>query len=200
LKPLFDHFSIIAPIYERFIHPQDPTKLRSLIPDILNGVLLDAGGGTGRVSQFLHDKAAHIIVADGSLEMLRKAIIKDGIQPVLSRTEGLPFQNDTFDCIIMVDALHHVDNQSDTAFELWRVLKPGGRLIIEEPNIHFTNIKLLALAEKLALMQSHFLTPEKISQLFDLDGSNVSIEYEDQLAWICIEKKHIQLLFDLRNS
>lgn len=188
MKPLFDHFSIIAPIYERFIHPQDPAKLRSLIPNIPNGVLLDAGGGTGRVSQFLHDKAAHIIVADGSFEMLRKARSKDGIQTVSSHIERLPFQNDSFDCIIMVDSFHHVDNQSDTASELWRVLKPGGKLIIEEPNVLFASIKLLALAEKLALMQSHFLTPENISRLLDRDGSIVRIEYEDQLAWICVEK------------
>lgn len=189
MKPLFDHFNLLAPIYENFIHPQNPSKLRSLMPDNPKGVLLDAGGGTGRVSQYLHGKVEHIIVADVSFEMLQVAKRKAGIQTVGGQTESLPFQNDTFDCIIMVDAFHHVEDQLATAADLWRVLKPGGWLIIEEPNIHFMGVKLIALAEKLALMQSHFLAPEKIVRLFDQKSQDVKVEYEDKIAWICVRKE-----------
>ncbi|EKD87621.1 MAG: hypothetical protein ACD_35C00311G0007 [uncultured bacterium] len=188
MKPLFEHFNLLAPIYEYFIHPNDPIKLQSLIPDNHQGILLDAGGGTGRVSQYLHRKAEHIIVADVSFEMLQEAQRKAGIQTVRGQTESLPFQNNTFDCIIMVDAFHHVENQFRTASELRRVLKPGGWLIIEEPNIRFLGVKLIAIAEKMALMQSHFLAPEHIVQYFDHKNFNVKVEYEDKLAWICVEK------------
>jgi len=41
----------------------------------------------------------------------------------------------SFDRVLMVDALHHVVNQAETICELYRVLKPGGRLVIEEPDL-----------------------------------------------------------------
>jgi ubiquinone/menaquinone biosynthesis C-methylase UbiE len=188
LKTFLDHFGLLAPFYEFFIRPKDPEKMRSLVHLPANGIVLDAGGGTGRVSQYLRSKAAQIVVADISFEMLREAQKKDGLQPVLSYTEDLPFKNDTFDCIIMVDALHHVSDQLKTAEELWRILKPGGGLIIEEPNIHSLGVKFIALAEKLALMRSHFLSPQQILGLFQGKSSMVRVELEDALAWIIVEK------------
>ncbi len=57
----------------------------------------------------------------------------------------------------MVNALHHVCNQQETVNELWRTLQPGGRIVIEEPDVRTFAVKLFALGEKLALMRSHFL-------------------------------------------
>ncbi len=188
MKTKLDHFGILAPFYETFIHPGEPTKLKSLVPDNPRGILLDAGGGTGRISQFLHGKAGQIIVADETFAMLREAREKDGLRPVRSHAEKLPFQNDFFDSIIMVDALHHVVDQTETAAELWRVLKPGGRLIIEEPNFNSFRGKFIAFAEKLALMRSHFLSPEQIVALFDDKGAKAHIELADAMAWIILDK------------
>jgi ubiquinone/menaquinone biosynthesis C-methylase UbiE len=188
LRPIFDHFSLLAPFYEFFIRPKNPEKIGSLTHIPTDGIVLDAGGGTGRVAQYFRGKAAQIVIADGSFQMLREAQKKDGLQPVLSFTENLPFQSDTFDCIIMVDALHHVADQLKTSDELRRILKPGGRLIIEEPNIHVLGVKFLALAEKLALMRSHFLSPQQITALFRGNPVVTHIEFEDALAWIIVEK------------
>jgi ubiquinone/menaquinone biosynthesis C-methylase UbiE len=188
VKPFFDHFSLLAPFYEFFIPPRNPEKIELLAQLPSDGIVLDAGGGTGRVAQYFRGKAAQILVADGSIKMLREAQKKDGLHPVLSFTENLPFQNDTFDCVIIVDALHHVADQLKTCDELWRILKPGGRLIIEEPNIQFLSIKLIAFAEKLALMRSHFLSPQKIITLFQGKPALTRIELEDALAWVIVEK------------
>jgi ubiquinone/menaquinone biosynthesis C-methylase UbiE len=188
LKIRLDHFDTLAPYYESFIHPSDPQKLKSLVPDMPQGIMLDAGGGTGRVSQFFHEKAAQIIIADESFDMLREACKKEGIQPVRSFTESLPFHDSCFDCIIMVDALHHVANQSATVSELWRVLKPGGIILIEEPNFDLFRGKLIAFAEKLALMRSHFLSPDQIIGLFDGKSTKRRIELEGSMAWVLVEK------------
>ncbi|OQY37129.1 MAG: hypothetical protein B6243_01300, partial [Anaerolineaceae bacterium 4572_5.2] len=66
--------------------------------------------------------------------------------------ERFPFPDNSFDRALVVDALHHFHNQEQAIAELVRVLKKGGRLVIEEPDIHRFAIKLVALAEKAALM------------------------------------------------
>jgi len=87
------------------------------------------------VAQFMNGKAHPIVVADLSYEMLIIASQKDGLSPVCSHTETLPFPDETFARVIMVDALHHVCNQRHTVDELWRVLQPGGCIVIEEPDV-----------------------------------------------------------------
>jgi ubiquinone/menaquinone biosynthesis C-methylase UbiE len=189
LKLKFDHFGILAPFYEHFIPPTVPDKLLALANVPTDGLILDAGGGTGRVAQFLGDKAKQVLVADQSLKMLKEAQKKEGLHPICSYTENSPFADNCFDCIIMVDALHHVDDQLKTANEMWRILKPGGRIVIEEPDVRSFMVKLIALAEKLALMRSHFLSPPKIANLFHFSNARVQIQTEGINAWIIVGKE-----------
>ncbi len=185
---VFDHFDFLAPLYETFIPPKDPHEIWALAELPVDGALLDAGGGTGRVAQYMIGKAAPVVVADLSFKMLAEARQKDGLRSVSSHTERLPFADATFARIIMVDALHHVIDQRATADELWRTLRPGGRIVIEEPDVRTFVVKLLALAEKVALMRSHFLSPERIALLFDRPGARVRIEATGFNAWVIIEK------------
>src|SRR5450759_5655535 len=143
--PLFNHFDFVAPFYESFIPPRIPEKLLALADLPVDGVVLDAGGGTGRIAQFLHGKAAQGVVADQAFKMLREAGKKVGLCPICSLTERMPFRDNAFARIIMVDALHHVDDQFQTAEELWRILAPGGRIVIEGPDI--SSLSLIHISE-----------------------------------------------------
>lgn len=186
---MFDHFSILAPVYEKFIRPKPPEYLWELAKLPTSGALLDAGGGTGRVAQFMSAKASRVVVADLSLDMLRQAAQKDHLLAACSHSETLPFADDYFERIIMIDALHHVCNQEETAQELWRVLAPGGYLVIEEPDLRTFAVKLIALAEKLALMRSHFLAPPQIAQLFNGLNAQTRIERDGYIAWVVVQKQ-----------
>lgn len=186
--PLFDHFDFLAPFYEKFITPKDPQELWALADLPVTGALLDAGGGTGRVAQFMIGKANPVVVADLSHKMLAETRQKEGLHPICSHTENLPFSDEFFARIIMVDALHHVCDQRQTIDELWRVLQPGGRIVIEEPDVRTFTVKLIALAEKMALMRSHFLSPTHIAQLFDFPNARVRMETGKFNAWIIVEK------------
>jgi len=187
--PIFDHFDFFAPLYENFIPPKDPQKIWALADLPVSGALLDAGGGTGRVAQFMKDKASPIVVADLSYKMLSESRQKEGLRPICTHAERLPFPDETFARIIMVDTLHHVCNQNKTASELWRVLQSGGRLVIEEPDVRTFVVKLIALVEKLALMRSHFLSPPRIAELFCHPKAKVHIEAGKYNAWVIVEKK-----------
>jgi len=185
---MFDHFGLIAPLYEKVIRPKPPETLFEVAELPAEGALLDAGGGTGRISQFMEGRVDQILVADLSYQMLQQASEKSGLIPVNSHTERLPFPDDYFSRIIMVDALHHVCDQEQTARELWRVLAPGGVLVVEEPDFNVWFVKVVALAEKLALMRSHFLDPEAIQELFLPFGATTAILKENYIARIVVKK------------
>ncbi|CAG1012346.1 partial demethylmenaquinone methyltransferase / 2-methoxy-6-polyprenyl-1,4-benzoquinol methylase, partial [Anaerolineales bacterium] len=108
------------------------------------------------------------------------------LDSICGHSESLPFADNSFERVIMVDALHHVIHHTDSAREMYRVLKPGGLLVIEEPDIRVFGVKLIALAEKLLLMRSHFLALEEIMGLFP-EGEK-TVRAEDGNAWVILKK------------
>lgn len=186
--PLIDHFTILAPFYERFIPLSQPENFVQYLDLPVKGALLDAGGGTGRVAQVLRGFADQVVLTDLSEGMLQQANRKNGLRVVGAETERLPFADGAFERVLMVDALHHVFDQAGTCAELWRVLKKGGRVVIEEPDVRQISVKFVAVMEKMALMRSHFLSPQQILSLFPAHDSAGRIEIDGYNAWIVIEK------------
>ena len=185
---MLDHFDIIASFYDRLIGPPDTSRLRRLLQLPADGWLLDAGGGTGRVSSHFCALVSGLVVSDLSHRMLAKTREKD-IYPVQCHAEKLPFADGFFDRVLVVDALHHFCSQHESISELLRVLKPGGRLVIEEPDFTHKGVKVLALVEKMLLMRSHFHTPEKIQQLVNSHSVSAHIERDHRYtAWIIADK------------
>jgi ubiquinone/menaquinone biosynthesis C-methylase UbiE len=184
----FNHFDFLSKYYDRFIKFRDSSRFSVLAGLPTSGLLLDAGGGTGRKSYPLLPLVNGIIIADSSMGMLSQASKKDGLIIICCETEQLPFADNSFERVIMVDALHHVKDCRSTVKELWRLVKPGGRIVIEEPDIRSRSVKIMALIEKLALMRSHFIAPHEIANSFRYPNSSVSIEADASNAWIVINK------------
>lgn len=180
------HFDFLAPFYDRAIPFARLEQILRMLDLPHAGRLLDAGGGTGRVAAALRPHVGSVVVADVSRGMLLQACQKD-LAAVSTETEHLPFADDSFERVLMVDALHHVIDQAGTVRELYRVLEPGGRLVIEEPDLRTFPVRLIAVAEKLALMRSHFLAPEQITALFPSDAK-IKIEMEENTVWVIVQK------------
>lgn len=183
----FDHFDHIAGIYDRsseFILDEDISRLLNLSAGM---TLLDAGGGTGRVTAVLRNQVRFPVVADPSKGMLRYAQ-KKHLATVCAPAEALPFAANTFDRIIMVDALHHVCNAQFTARELWRVLATAGRILIIEPDPAQFGTKVMAFLEKALLMRSHFLSLDRIKALFTDQHARLDSRLTDKNAILLVEK------------
>lgn len=185
---MFDHFSIIAPIYERLIPPPDPELLRKMVQLTPDSIVLDAAGGTGRVSVLYAAEVQRIVVCDTSEGMLKEAENR-GLETVQAAVEQLPFKDEEFDVIFLVDAFHHLQDQRKALKELLRVLKPTGAIIIEEPDIRIPLIKIVAFLEKIFLMRSHFVSVEQLSSwITDSTASSTIIHQDNLRVWLSIKK------------
>jgi demethylmenaquinone methyltransferase/2-methoxy-6-polyprenyl-1,4-benzoquinol methylase len=185
--PPVDHFTLIAPYYDRiFPRPSSAELIGHLEPRVGDRVL-DVGGGTGRVAERLARVVRHICVLDPSAGMLVEGRRK-GLCVTRGEAEALPYTKGAFDRIVMVDAFHHLRDQSWAATELMRVLAPGGRVVIEEPNIAHLGVRLVALGERLLFMRSRFRDPHAIRRLFEARGGHTRVEQRGHTAWIVVEK------------
>jgi ubiquinone/menaquinone biosynthesis C-methylase UbiE/8-oxo-dGTP pyrophosphatase MutT (NUDIX family) len=190
---MLNHFDRIAPFYDRLIRMIWLDKLIELLDLPKNGVLLDAGGGTGRVSAHLAHLTGKVLVSDISHPMLLQTRHKPGLLALRAHAERLPLAAGSVDRILVVDALHHFCDQKQALGDLVRVLRPGGRMVIEEPDIARWIVKFLALFEKLARMQSRFLSAEQIMALLPQAGLKASWESDGKLiCWVVVDKKRIE--------
>lgn len=183
---MIDHFNHLARIYERLIPPPDPAVLSELLALTPACLLLDAAGGTGRVAGVFASQTARTVVCDASPRMLERARRK-GLETVLAEIEALPFADATFDRILLVDAFHHLKEQRAALSELLRVLKPDGRLVIEEPDIRRLPVKITAALEKLFLMRSYFKPPAAMMRMIGEAGGVPTLAREDFFrTWISV--------------
>jgi len=107
----------------RFIEPFLPS----------NGLVLDAGGGTGRWAVPMAERGLKVIVYDISKEMLQIAATKAGdlgLGHLISTIQGdirrIKFSDDTFDFVLAEgDPISYCGNPERAVQELTRVLKPN---------------------------------------------------------------------------
>ncbi len=182
------HFNLIAPFYDRVFGAMRHKRLLQHLDAQEGDILLDIGGGTGRVAQYLAASGVKTIVVDPSPVML-KATREKQLPGVRALAEQLPFATNSIQRILIVDAFHHFANQELAAQELMRVLSPGGLLVIEEPDLRTNGTKVIAILEKVALMQTHFMAPPEMAELFgDYGAKLIAIETENINAQLVLTK------------
>ena len=96
-------------------------------------VVLDLAAGTATSSEPFRARGAYVVPCDFSLGMLR---VGKRRQPELPLTAGdalnLPFADGSFDAATMSFGLRNVADVDRALSELFRVVKPGGRVVICE--------------------------------------------------------------------
>ncbi len=96
-----------------------------------NSQVLDAGCGTGRYSLEITERTgAKVTGIDFSRGMLSKASAKNKGIWLQGDASSLPFESGIFNTAIIMLVLQHVDDEPEVISEAWRVLKPGGQLVI----------------------------------------------------------------------
>lgn len=99
-------------------------------------VVADLGAGEGTLSQLLAQRAKKVIAVDISPKMvefgqnLARSHGLGNLEFRLGEIEDVPIETKTVDLAILSQALHHAEEPSRALSEAYRILKPGGRLLI----------------------------------------------------------------------
>jgi len=90
-----------------------------------SGLILDLGCGKVPLWHVYRDYIKMSVCADRNAN--------PHLDLVLDLKNNLPFRGQMFDSIIMSDVLEHIPSPDNIWGELYRVLKPGGKLILNTP-------------------------------------------------------------------
>lgn len=94
--------------------------------------ILDAGCGTGQMLRHLR-QFGRVVGVDSSPEAIHFASSRDVDRLVLGSIFDLPFAPESFDCVLSLDVIEHVDDDRQLVEHLFSVVKPGGHLIVTVP-------------------------------------------------------------------
>ena len=120
--------------HARRLYPHVVEEVVRAVADIPTPCLLDLGCGTGALAKLVLRQVprARLTCVDLSSEMLAVAGERLGATAklVAADAEHLPFCDSSFDAAWCNDSFHHYPDPERAAFQVWRVLAPGGTLVI----------------------------------------------------------------------
>jgi ArsR family transcriptional regulator len=99
-------------------------------------VIADLGAGEGAFALLLAERATKVIAVDSSAKMIevgRKQARRHGVKNIeyrLGDMEKLPIKDRTVDLAFFSQSLHHALHPQCAIEEAWRILSPGGRIVV----------------------------------------------------------------------
>lgn len=121
--------------YDRFMRKDRAAyeKMYGLIRPVVKGkTVLELAAGTGLIAKNIVNAAAHIEAADASVEMIAEAKRNNHSAKLCFSVQDmfcLPYADESFEVVIVSNALHIVPQPEKALAEIHRVLKDDGVLI-----------------------------------------------------------------------
>ncbi|HEX5003462.1 MAG TPA: class I SAM-dependent methyltransferase [Bacteroidia bacterium] len=197
------HYDIATGLYARLANQ---SYWQNSISDLINfmgrvegNMILDAGCGHGMSTQMLAAAFPHASIkgVDISKNMIRRALRahsksvneSGNLEFICADAAGMPFQNETFDVVTAHSFLYMVHSREKIIKEFFRVLKPGGMVVLLEPGTsidaigrsailkdNFSNRKpKTPIRTKMLLLRIYstrkgMVTPKEMETLFSKSG------------------------------
>ena len=120
--------------HARALYPHVTAEVKRAVEGVDSPRLLDLGCGTGALAEAVLEEiaGARLACVDLSPKMLESARrrLAGRADVILADAEGLPFPDSSFDAAWCNDSFHHYPDPGKVAFQVWRVLAPGGSLVV----------------------------------------------------------------------
>jgi len=164
--------------------------------------VLDMGCGEGYGSAMLAERAGQMVGTDCSKEVIAHAAAKYPLPNVEFRcmpAEKQSFPDESFDVVVCLELIEHVEDYVAVMEQMHRVLKPEGTLIISTPNkdvtspgrkrpIHDFHVHEFTIAELRELCQRYFSEVELYSQENPFEKSRRIVRWLMALDFLRLRK------------
>ena len=149
----------------RFVYESELLAVKRLLPE--SGVGVEVGVGTGRFAEPLGIKVG----VDPSTRMGDVAR-RRGIEVIAGIAEDLPIRDSRFDTVLLVTTICFLDDVERALKEAYRVLKPGGVIVIGfvDKNSPLGKSYQQRKDENVFYMVATFLSVEEVVQDLDRAG------------------------------
>lgn len=179
------HRFVLRPIFAPTSNPRHKVAL-----SLLHGGtrLLDIGCWDGYVLECIHEAGLY-------KDLYGVDIVSEGIETVRARgfqaqvvdlnREPLPFPDEHFDGVIMLAVLEHIFDPYGVIRETHRVLRPGGELVIDVPNVAYLPNRIRILFGRLPITSTdpgwdgghlHYFSKHALDRFLQNEGFEI-------LAW-----------------
>ena len=145
-----DYFDSIADQWDgmqQSFFSEDVRNFAYSLAEIREGqIAADIGAGTGFMTHGLLQAGLKVVAVDQSLEMLellkKKYFGCKGLECLEGDSDKLPLKDHSVDYVFANMFLHHVAAPATAIKEMYRILKPGGRMVITDLDRHdFTELQ-----------------------------------------------------------
>ena len=121
------------PLTLGFFFREKMRAIHRIAPNEPMACLLEIGGGQSGLSKLLYPDA-QVVNVDLDVAVRRSPVnLGEQRRFVCGDASSLPFADETFDAVTAFDVLEHIPRHDLAAAEAWRVLRPGGVLLVTTP-------------------------------------------------------------------
>jgi len=159
-------FLTIEEIRRKLVGPKC-SRYRATVPLVSGQRLLDIGCGVGGFAEAFQAQVAEIVGIDSDPDAVAVAEVLYGgerVRFVRGELLSIGFPDNSFDCVTFLECIEHVPAPQSYLEEIYRILKPGGTLVLSTPNAFFYTLffkNLLRFSKKWAMTELRKIETEK---------------------------------------
>jgi 2-polyprenyl-3-methyl-5-hydroxy-6-metoxy-1,4-benzoquinol methylase len=102
--------------------------------NIKGKLVLDAGCGVGGLTRALVVKGARVVALDVGPQLAATTRRRWKCDAMVGTLTSIGVASDSFDVVLSSEAIEHTRDPEASVLELYRVVKPGGHLVLSTPN------------------------------------------------------------------
>jgi SAM-dependent methyltransferase len=122
------------PYTEGLFYREKMRAIHRIAPDVPLRAVLEVGGGRSGLTALLYPNAQIVNIDLNAEYAAAPCNRRPGVRFVCGDATDLPFPDESFDAVTMFDLLEHVIDDRQAVREAFRVLRPGGFLLVSTPN------------------------------------------------------------------